>query len=146
MKEFFPYSNGVALAIVVAVVIVALVVASIFIYKKWKAAQLVAASHADELQKLHAAHQQNEDAIKTTNMLLDKSNERFKQTLAARTNIAHRVAMQNVVTELEKIIKENEIGIKEEYLPEDATKNQNLMLEMIIGQLQPILKNLESNN
>ena len=146
MKEFFPYSNGVALAIVVAVVIVALVVASIIIYKKWKTAQLIAASHADELKKLHAAHKENEDAIQATKTLLDKSNARFKQTLAANTNIAHRVALQNVVTELQKIIKENEIGIKEEYLPEEATNSQNTMLEMSIGQLRPILAKLESTN
>ena len=138
MEKYFPYSNGMALAIVVTMFIVAVCVCFYFVYKKWKDAEKTALAQAEELKKIQATTQENVDAIKVTMSSLEKSDERFKQTLRSNLNVAHNVSLKNMATELQKIINENEIGLQAEYLPKEQTMAQNTSFKMIIGMLHQL--------
>ena len=136
--EFFPYSNGLAVSIVLAVFIIAVCVCFYVVYKKWKDAETLAIAQGNELTKLKETTQENVDAIKATMSSLEKSDERFKQTLRSNLNVAHNVALKNMATELQKIINENEIGLQAEYLPKEQTMAQNTSFKMIIGMLHQL--------
>lgn len=148
--EFFPYSNGLAVGIAVAVVAVIVGIGFYLIYKKWKEAEARAIAQAEALKALQESSQENEAAIKATISNLEKSDERFKHTMRSNLKVAHDVAFQNMATQLQQLINENEIALKADIF-ETEQKAQvtadSSNMKMIIGMLGQLAgKNLISSN
>lgn len=148
--EFFPFNSGIAVAIAVAVVAVILGIGFYLIYKKWKEAETRATAQAAALKSLQEASQENEAAIKATISNLEKSDERFKQTMRANLKVAHNVAFQNMATQLQQLINENEIALKADIFEAEQKAQvtaDSSNMKMIIGMLGQLAgKNLITNN
>lgn len=148
--EFFPWNGGITLTVVVAIVVVVLAFGIYYIVKKWKEAEARATAQATALKLLQEASQENEAAIKATISNLEKSDERFKVTMRANLKVAHNVAFQNMATQLQQLINENDIALKADIFEADQKAQvtaDSSNMKMIIGMLGQLAgKNLITNN